>query len=58
MDLRINGDYLSVQRYIIVFYNREIERVYCAVRFESLNVIQSRFVFRGAVIMQCISTVI
>jgi len=51
MGLRINRDYLSVQRYVIVLYNQEIERVYCAARSESLNVIQARFVIRGLVIM-------
>jgi len=34
MDLRSNGNYLSVQHYLIVFRN-ETECVYCTVKFVS-----------------------
>ena len=46
VDLRTNSHYFPIQHYLTGFIT-ETECVYCAVRTESLNIIQVNLVFTG-----------
>ena len=45
VDLRTNSDYFTVQPWLVGFYKRR-SGVYCAVRTESLNIIEFKFSFQ------------